>query len=422
MSIPCCARPRASERTRCGVLAVAALAAGMSACGTGEPAHASETAAPPVATSIPNPSPPNSAEPNLAVGPDGIYLSWLERRGGDRHALRFARWDGAEWSEPGQVMERAGLFVNWADFPSMAVLDDGTLAAHWLEKSGPSPYEYDVRMALSHDGGASWSDDVVPHYRSGVLAEHGFVSLFPADGGIGVVWLDGRETVHGHPMTLRFTTVSPEGETGHEALLDPQVCDCCQTSVASAASGLVVAYRGRSSDEVRDVLVTRRVDGEWTTPRTVHDDGWVIRACPVNGPAVAAHGDRVVVAWFTAAGEEEGRVLAAASPDGGATFGTPVRVDEGRGMGRVDVVMLDNGEALVTWLEGGDAGAEIRTRRVSAEGMGPSAGLATTTAARASGFPIVARRGDQILFAWTQPGDEPAIRTAVAGLHPDGER
>jgi hypothetical protein len=438
MSISRWAGPRPSQRTpgeaptravrpRPGpglaALAVAALAAGAAACGTGEPANASETAAPPVATSIPNPVPPNSAEPNLAVGPDGIYLSWLERRGGDRNALRFARWDGAGWSEPGQVMERAGLFVNWADFPSLAVLHDGTLAAHWLEKSGPSPYEYDVRMALSSDGGRSWSDDVVPHHRSGVLAEHGFVSLFPADGGVGVVWLDGRETVHGHPMTLRFTSVSPHGETGEEVLLDAHVCDCCQTSVAAAASGLVVVYRGRSGDEVRDILVTRRVDGEWTTPRTVHDDGWVIRACPVNGPAVAAQGDRVVVAWFTAAGDDGGRVLAAVSADGGATFGPPVRVDEGRGMGRVGVVMLDDDEALVTWLEGGDDGAEIRTRRVGANGMGPSAGLATTTAARASGFPIVARRGDQVLFAWTEPGDEPAIRTAVATVHgPVGSR
>jgi hypothetical protein len=413
-------------------LAVAVLAASVAGCGTGEPVHAPGTAEPPVTTSIPNPAPPNSAEPNLAVGPDGIYLSWLERRGQDRHALRFARWDGAGWSEPGQVMERAGLFVNWADFPSLAILDDGTMAAHWLEKSGPSPYEYDVRMALSRDGGRSWSDDVVPHHQSGVLAEHGFVSLFPADGGVGVVWLDGRETVHGHPMTLRFTSVSPHGETGDEVLLDAHVCDCCQTSVATAASGLVVVYRGRSDDEVRDILVTRRVDGEWTTPRTVHDDGWVIRACPVNGPAVAAQGDLVVVAWFTAAADDHGRmlaagdgggrVLAAVSADGGATFRSPVRVDDGRGMGRVGVVMLDDGEALVTWLEGGDDGAEIRTRRVGTNGTGPSAGLATTTAARASGFPIVARRGDQILFAWTQPGDEPAIRTAVGTLHGPGPR
>jgi hypothetical protein len=428
--------PRARTLCLAPALAVAALATGMAACGTGEPAHAAETAAPPVARSIPNPTPPNSAEPNLAAGPDGIYLTWLERRGGDRHALRYARWDGVEWTEPGTVMERGGLFVNWADFPSMVALADGTLAAHWLEKSGPASYEYDVRMALSRDGGATWSDDVVPHHGSGVLAEHGFVSLFPTDGGIGVVWLDGRETVHGRPMTLRFTTVSPTGETGPEVVLDPQVCDCCQTSVAQASSGLVVAYRGRTDGEVRDILVTRRVDGEWTTPATVHDDGWVINACPVNGPAIAADGDRVVVAWFTAAegaegGAGGGRVLAAVSSDAGATFHAPVRIDDGRGMGRVGVVMLDGGDALVSWLEGADDGAEIRTRLVGAHGAGPSAALATTTAARASGFPVVARRGDEVLFAWTHPGAEPGIRTARATLHgpdpsvpggPGGER
>jgi hypothetical protein len=314
-------------------------------------------------------------------------------------------------------MERVGLFVNWADFPSMVILDDGTMAAHWLEKSGPSPYEYDVRMAISRDGGSSWSDDVIPHHRSGVLAEHGFVSLVPTDDGMGVVWLDGRETVHGDPMTLRFTTVSPSGETGEEVVLDPSVCDCCQTSVATTASGLIVAYRGRTEDSVRDILVTRRVNGEWQEPGTVHDDGWVIRACPVNGPAVAAEGDHVVVAWFTAAGGGDvGRVLAAVSTDGGASFGPPVRVDDGRGMGRVGVVMLDGGEALVTWLEGADDGAEIRTRRVGDGAAGPSAALATTLAARASGFPRVARRGDEILFAWTLPGEEPSVLTASATL------
>jgi hypothetical protein len=396
---------------------VAVVAAGTLACQAGETAPAAEVGAPPVATSVPTPAPANSAEPNLAVGPDGIYLSWIERRGEGRHALRFARWDGAEWSAPGEVMERAGLFVNWADFPSMVVLDDGTMAAHWLEKSGPSPYEYDVRMAISRDGGTSWSDDVSPHHRSGVLAEHGFVSLFPADGDMGVVWLDGRETVHGDPMTLRFTTVSPAGETGEEVVLDPSVCDCCQTSVATGASGPIVAYRGRTEDSVRDILVARRVNSEWQEPRTVHDDGWVIQACPVNGPAIAADGDRVVVAWFTAAGAgDAGRVLAAVSSDGGASFGPPVRVDDGRGMGRVGVVMLDGGEALVTWLEGADDGAEIRTRRVGDSAVGPSAALASTLAARASGFPRVARRGAEILFAWTQPGEELTVLTAAAKL------
>jgi hypothetical protein len=410
-------QPRPTRRTGGRVapaLALAALAvAATAACGAGDPPPTTDVAGPPAVTAIPSPAPPNTAEPNLTAGPDGIYLTWLERRGGDRHALRFARWDGESWSEPGQVMERTGLFVNWADFPAMVVLDDGTMAAHWLEKSGERSYDYDVRLAISRDGGASWSEDVVPHHRSGVHAEHGFVSLFPAAGDIGVVWLDGRETVHGDPMTLRFTTVTAAGVTGDEVLLDDRVCDCCQTGVARTGDGLVVAYRGRTGDEVRDILVTRQVAGEWTEPRTVHDDGWVIPGCPVNGPSIAADGDRVVVAWFTGAPPGD-RVLAAISDDGGATFGPPLRVDEGQGMGRVAVVMLDDGAALVTWLERAEEGAEIRTRRVDGDRVGPSAALAVTAAARAAGFPRVARRGDQLLFAWTEAGETPAVRTAVA--------
>jgi hypothetical protein len=414
------------------------LAVLAAACGAGEPAQeldgagaavvagAVDVAAPPAAVEVASPAPVGSGEPNLAAGPDGVWLSWLERRDGGRHALRLSRWDGTSWSDPLDVMERGGLFVNWADFPASVSLGDGTLAAHWLERSGGGTYEYDVRLAISRDGGASWSEDVVPHYRSGVHAEHGFVSLFPADGGIGVVWLDGRETVRGEPMTLRFTTVTAAGEPGPEVLLDDSVCDCCQTSVAAAGDVLVVAYRGRTPGEVRDILVTRRVDGAWTAPRAVHDDGWVIAACPVNGPAVAADGDRVIAAWFTAAGRgEEGQVLAAFSHDAGATFGPPVRVDQGRGMGRVGAVMLEGGEALVTWLERSDDAAEIRLRRVAPGPAGravpgPPATLAPTAAARASGFPVVARRGDDVVFAWTEAGETPTVRTAVARLD-DGD-
>jgi hypothetical protein len=393
------------------LLAVAA-AGGATGCGGADAPATAGIAEPPAATLIPSPAPANSAEPNLTAGPDGAYLTWLERRG-ERHALRFARWDGTAWSEPGQVMERAGLFVNWADFPSMVVLEDGTMAAHWLEKSGPATYEYDVRVAISRDGGASWSDDVVPHHRSPFAAEYGFVSLFPAGGEIGAVWLDGRETVHGQPMTLRFTTLAPDGATGEEVVLDASVCDCCQTSVAATTDALVVAYRGRTPAQVRDILVTRHAGGGWSVPRTVHDDGWEIPGCPVNGPSIAAHGDRVVVAWFTGA-EPGDRVLAASSRDGGASFGDPVRVDDGQGLGRVSVVMLDAVTALVLWLERTEAGAEIRVRLIVDGEVGPSAALAATEAARASGFPRVARWRDSLVFAWTEPGEVPAIRTAVA--------
>ena len=362
---------------------------------------------------VPVPAAPGSGEPSLFTGEAGVFLTWLEPSAPGRHALRLSRWDGDGWSEPATVIDQDSLFVNWADFPALAALPDGTLAAHWLEKSGASTYAYDVRMALSSDGGRTWSDDVVPH-RDGVQAEHGFVSLFPLGDSVGVVWLDGRATPDGDPMTLRFTTLAPDGGLGEEVLLDASTCDCCQTGVALAAAGPVVAYRDRTADEVRDIYVARRVDGAWSWGRPVHADGWTIAACPVNGPAIAASGERVAVAWFTAADGEPGAVRVSFSSDGGATFGPPIHADDGRPVGRVDLVLLESGDAVLSWVEASDDGAAIRLRRVNEHGAGPSASLATTSAARASGFPRMVPMGDRLLFAWTEPGEAAMVRTATA--------
>lgn len=415
MNRPASASSPPPRRRTAGVPALTAtLVAAGAGCDGGDQARA--PAPPPVVVeSIESPAPPGSAEPNLAVGPDGFYLSWLEATDSGRHALRFSRLGPEGWTPPRTILERGDLFVNWADFPSLLVLEDGTLAAHWLEKSGPGTYAYDVRAALSKDGGRTWSEDIVPH-QDGLEVEHGFVTLLPLEGGrsVGVVWLDGRETARGGAMTLRFARIGGDGGVADGALLDADVCDCCQTGAAVGADGPIVVYRDRTEGEVRDIRVVRRVGGAWTEPVPVHEDGWVINACPVNGPSVAARERRVAVAWFT--GAPGPRVLAAFSDDAGATFGPPVRVDDGAGQGRVAVVLLDDGAALVSWLEGGGSGAEIRLRRVEPEGTGPALRLAGTSAERASGFPRMARDGDRLLFAWTEAGSVPRVRTAVGRL------
>lgn len=416
-------------RVTAGHACLLVLALLVSACGAGEAGEPPGTR-PQVSslTPVDPPGPAPGGEPNLVAGPGGVYLSWIERIDSARHALRFARWEDGRWGEAGTVTERSDLFVNWADFPALTALADGTLAAHWLEKSGPGTYAYDVRMALSRDAGASWSEDVVPH-RDGVQAEHGFVALLPLDGEVGVTWLDGRNTVDGEPMTLRFTTVAPDGQLGESVLLDRSVCDCCQTGLARTDAGPIVAYRDRTEDEVRDIAVVRQVNGQWTEPRLVHDDGWVIPGCPVNGPSIEARGQRVVVTWFTGApldpsaerdeirdAGEQGRVLAAFSDDGGATFAPPVRVDDGQAMGRVDLVLLDDGSAFVTWLERVAGAAEIRVRHVDHTGTGPATAVTATAAQRASGFPRMVRQDGTLFFAWTEPGPEPRIRTATASI------
>ncbi len=381
---------------------------------------------------IENPAAPGSGEPNLHTSTDGdVFLSWVEPGAETRHALRFARLEDEAWSAPQTIAEGDDWFVNWADFPSLVALDKSSpgqaqegLAAHFLARSGPDTYAYDVKITQSSDGGRTWSPAIRPHH-DGTLTEHGFVSMLPwHDGRLLAVWLDGRNTGNaGHDghgsrgaMSLRAATLDRDGARYDEAALDERVCDCCSTSAARTPQGAVVVYRDRSDDERRDISIVSLSQEGWSTPRTVHDDGWEIKGCPVNGPVVATAGAGVAVAWFTAA-QAIPRVKVAFSSDEGNTFGPPTTVDDGRPVGRVDLVVLPDGSALISWVEKTADGAEIRVRRVHPDGThAPSTTVAPTSASRASGFPHLARRGPEIYVAWTDTAAPSTIRTAVAKL------
>ncbi len=385
-------------------LSVAALVGAFSACsGDARPGLTVVT------RDLPSPAGEGSGEPFLSSSGDAVYLSWLEVSPSGGHDLRFARAEGDEWSEPATIAHSEHFFVNWADFPSLTPGPDGTLWAHWLERGGEGTYDYGVRVVWSSDGGRHWSEPWTPH-DDDTPTEHGFVSALPTADGMGFIWLDGRETAPGPDgrlpdaaMTLRYGSISADGLPGPGALIDDRVCDCCQTDVAVASSGPVAVYRDRTEDEIRDIYVTRFDDGAWTEGVPVHADEWKTAACPVNGPAVAARGDNVAVAWFTAVGYVP-KVKIAFSSDGGASFGEPSVIDGGSPSGRVDLIMLEGGSVLVSWLEQtGGAGAEVRLRRVDPDGRASESVTVTESLARrASGFPRIIEAGDgSVLLAWT---------------------
>lgn len=406
------------------ILAMAVLALH---CSRGE--HGAPPAAQPAppksqVEAVQSPAGAGSAEPHLVAARDGLLMSWLEPvTGSDRVALRMARYRDGVWSAPRTIVERNDLFVNWADFPSIVEDAKGALFAHWLQKSGPHVYAYDVRMATSRDDGTTWSRPFVLN-RDGTMTEHGFASLAALPGGgVGATWLDGRKMKPGDheddagDMTLRYATVDSKGSIRNDVQLDDRTCECCTTGMAITADGPIVAYRDRSADEVRDISFVRATPAGWTRPKALNADAWKINGCPVNGPQVDSIGNRAVVAWFTAAQDQQ-RVYAAFSEDSGATFGRPVRIDDGKPAGRVDTVMLDESSALVVWLEQKPSGAEIRARRVAANGQAmPSMKVADSSAARAAGFPRIARVGPHVWFAWTdQSADSKQIRLARGTL------
>lgn len=360
---------------------------------------------------LPSPAGAGAAEPFLYATRDAVLLSWLEPVAGtDRTALRFSRYANGQWSAPRTIVERNDLFVNWADFPSIVEDAKGTLFAHWLQKSGKGTYAYDVQMAASTDGGTTWGKPFLLN-RDGKEAEHGFVTLaaLPA-GGVGATWLDGRKmTGGGHggheaggDMGIRYATVSADGTLAEDVELDDRTCECCTTGMTMASTGPVIVYRDRSPDEVRDIAYVTKTANGWTKPARVNADDWKINACPVNGPQADAIGKRVVTAWFTAA-QEKGRAYVAFSDDGGVTFAKPVQIDDGKPIGRLDVILLDEETALVTWLEQTGAGGEIRTRRVRRNGSPePAIKIADSSTARAAGFARTAKLGSDVYVTWTE--------------------
>ena len=367
---------------------------------------------------ISSPASDSCAEPYLFTDNNGtIYLSWIEKKGKES-SLKFSAFSNGQWSAPVIIASGNNWFVNWADYPVVATDGNKNFLAHFLEKNDTAKFTYDVKLVSSADGGKSWGNSGTLN-DDGKKAEHGFVSIIPDKEQFFVCWLDGRKTAdeesdsgdHGHhgEMTLRAALIDKNGNKINEWELDGRVCDCCQTTAAITDAGLVVIYRDRSDDEVRDMSIVRYVNGGWTTPKTIHADNWQIKGCPVNGPSAAAMKNNLAVAWFSMA-DKKGNVKIIFSKDGGETFNAPVSIDEGKPIGRVDVVMLDDATAMVSWMEG----PSIKAVKVHAHGKKESSiMIASSSEARSSGFPQMIRSGDKLIFAWT---DDKAKTVRVAAL------
>jgi hypothetical protein len=353
----------------------------------------------------------SSVSAQLTAQSGRVILSWLTLNQ-TYASLRFAERTAAGWTAARTVIEGEDLMVNTADVPSVVALADGTLAAHWLQVDGSDGESYKLPLSWSKDSGSTWSPPQYPHH-DGKQVQHGFASLFQAPGaGLGLVWLDGRATAasdgNAGSMNLWMATYGLDGKQVAETLVDSRVCDCCPLSAVATPDGILVAYRDRTGDEIRDTSVARLEAGRWSAPVTVHADGWKINGCPVNGPAISARGQEVVVAWFTAA-NDQGRAFVAFSHDGARSFDAPIRVDEKSSVGEVDVELLPDGSSAVTWIEFGEP-SQSKLRRIEKSGArSPAITLADMSKGRAA---RLVQAKDELVVAWPElDNGGPTIRT-----------
>ena len=348
----------------------------------------------------------NNAQPNLVSNGNHLTLSWISSEEDKEAILFYSQYEDNKWTAPTSIASGSDWFVNWADFPANAINED-LLLTSYLKKSDSGTYTYDVLLNLETLSGKKIKENFLLH-TDGVKAEHGFVSMIPSHKkGFYVTWLDGRNTVansgeaHHKAMTIRFAEILPTGEIVNETELDATTCDCCQTSIAMTNDGPIVVYRNRSKDEVRDIFITRYKDGIWEKPRPVHNDGWVINGCPVNGPKVVVNSSNTAIAWFTAAeGKPKVNVSFSNSDDG--DFRPPVQLNDLNALGRVDVAFLNSSEVLVSYMELDDHGTYLKIKKVSIDGkVSEAKTIAVIDEGRNSGVPQLEIMKGNVFLAWT---------------------
>ncbi|HEX4881881.1 MAG TPA: hypothetical protein VFV18_06015 [Porticoccaceae bacterium] len=352
--------------------------------------------------------------PRLAAHPaGGAVLSWVEPAPDGGHVLRAARYRDGRFETPVEVARGRDWFVNWGDFPSVVPIAADFWLAHWLVRHprADSPYHYGIAMAGSSDDGRRWTSRPAPHADVGP-AEHGFAAIAALDDRAAMVWLDGRANDARHSFALRSADIDRDGAAGAEAVVDGDVCSCCWPALARTRGNLWVAYRGRTSDEIRDFQLRRRTAEGWSAPIPLAGEGWRIAGCPTNGVSLAARGERLAAAWFTAAGGSA-RVRAAFIRDGVPALEAVHDIDIASPVGRPAIAWLGDDTAAVLYISApaqGAALADLRLTQASGDGVGRSLTLAKVPANRDSGVPQLLAVGGELLIAWTDIAPRYGVR------------
>jgi hypothetical protein len=345
------------------------------------------------------------------------YLSWIDPVTEGGHALRYAQWTGSGWTSPSTIVSGKGWFINWADFPALAVTQDGSLLAHWLTKTeGSGTYGYGIRVARKAPGSTAWKE-IFGANLTDKEDYAGFLSFVVTGNTAGAVYLappptaqQAKASPHDHEShdsgevehrkTLRYVSFTASGAVTTDREIDADTCSCCQTTIVSTPKGLVAAYRDHAPGEIRDIAVVRMVNGAWREPKPLNRDGWKINGCPTEGPSAAVSGERLGIAWLTRA-QDNPRIQMSLSNNSGQDFAAPLRIDDGHPYGHPSVTLFDANTYLVAWIEKTATGADLRLRRVSMNGTkSPSVTITGVAAARSAGLPKIVVTGDQILLAW----------------------
>lgn len=368
-----------------------------------------------------------SALPHLWQSRDRLLLSWVEMNkdpeveGGVSKSLKYAVIDENGVGETEEVVARSDLLMNAADFPAVVESKNGERYAHWLQEKPLDGFYYSIQFARrSKDHPAMeqnkrWKVIASTEKPGGPLRNYdGFVTYAAGDDFMHAAWINsGNIEESDHSLEgKKILTVGELHSKGLQKVKDivTPICSCCRLSSTLLDGRYAVTYRGRSSDEIRDIYWMKADKNEDWHQVLVADDGWKINGCPVNGPDVDVTDNKVAIAYFTMH-DGKPKTRLAVSTDSGDHFSQLHDLAQSSGKGKTQVLWLNSDVILTLWIEeveeGSDIAPWIRIQKWNTEGKSSDVmNIKKVKNDFYTGFPQMALLKDKVYIAYTDTSSE----------------
>jgi hypothetical protein len=266
----------------------------------------------------------SSQKAQLAITTSGM-ISMLAVEGAEdeqRLVLAMSHDGGDSFSTPVNVSESGAVVRSHGEnSPSLAQTAMATYAVWQQQKEGS---QAQIVFARSTNMGRSFEKPIVVTDKE-KPSFNGFSTMKVApNGDIYVVWLDGRDQPEPKGTFAVYLAKSTDKGLTFSANLRVSLsaCPCCRPTIAFGDKGEVyVAWRKVFPGDIRDMVLATSMDGgkTFSSPIKMAEDNWVLHACPDSGPSLVNANGKLYAAWFSEGGNKSG-IRVAVSKDGGRSF------------------------------------------------------------------------------------------------------
>lgn len=401
-------------------VALAGLSLLLSAC-SGQQAASATADKPPAARIALSVKGRSNTAPSVAAFGKRLAVVWTASSdSGSDIYMSVSTDDGVTFGPPVRVNDIEGDARASGEQPARVALDK-TIHVVWPSRVNNHSV---VRYARSTDDGRTFSK-ATTIAGDGFSGARGWQSIAVGyDGGVHVVWLDGRNAaphqhnhVPGQPMAQPAAGGAPRQDIFHttwkgdvtpsETAVADNVCFCCKTAVAMSGGRVYVAWRHIYPGSLRDIAVARSTDGGQTfgPPIRVSEDGWKLDACPDDGPAMATDGHGGIhITWpAMVAGTTPRKGIFYSVLTDRDTFTPRLRLDSGdTDAAHPQLAADEHGNTAVVWDEHVNGSRRIVLRRVSAA----TAEAPQTFEGDGVNYPVIAASDDSWIVLWSSQASD----------------